>query len=65
MPMHLSNAALMRKGRKDMFTYSSDHYEIREQYMLENLECMDCNVSVQKRSAGEYYCPSCGDSASE
>lgn len=48
-----------------MFTKSIDHYEIREQYMLEHLRCMDCNVFVVKQSPGEYYCPSCGDTASE
>jgi len=48
-----------------MLNLSVDHYEIREAYMLEHLKCMDCNVSVAKLSAGEYYCPSCGDTASE
>jgi hypothetical protein len=45
--------------------FDAEYYEERENYMLDNLECMDCQVSVQKISGGEYYCPSCGDRASE
>jgi hypothetical protein len=40
---------------------SSDYYERREAYALEHLECFDCEVPVQKIRAGDFMCPSCGD----
>ena len=46
-------------------TVSANYYETREAFMLEHLECMDCKVTVAKITPGEYYCPSCGDTASE
>jgi hypothetical protein len=43
----------------------TNRYEMRERYALENLKCFDCEIDLQKLSAGDYFCPSCGDQFSE
>jgi hypothetical protein len=39
--------------------------EALEEFALDNLECYECEVSLAKISAGDYYCPSCGLRVSE
>lgn len=58
------------KGKEKAMSFATmmenaRNFEVWERYALDNLECRDCNVSLAKISAGEYYCPSCGMECSE
>lgn len=45
---------------RELMQESALHYEQWEAYALEHLRCKDCDVTLQKITPGEYYCPSCG-----